>query len=85
MSNVTVSLESIKEALTECIQKYINIEKNPKINGLEYQQETHYVRGQINILTQLINMSWQDKEKSYYKFINELIEHLNLNIQDRLN
>lgn len=74
--SVTVSQRALKEALTMSINDFIRTEKAK--TGLEYQQNSFYIRGQISILASLIKMPWDPKKQSYYQYINNLVEQLEL-------
>ncbi|RUT38700.1 hypothetical protein EJP82_26670 [Paenibacillus anaericanus] len=60
-------------ALTDLINEFIRIEKST--TGIEYQQRSHFVRGQIDLLTSLINDRWDytNSYQTYYRYLHYLV------------
>ncbi|MGG4106728.1 hypothetical protein AAXB25_22780 [Paenibacillus lautus] len=59
---IRIAPNSIRTALTDLINEFIRIEKS--IRGLEYQQHSFIVRGQIDLLTSIIDDRWNNKGKT---------------------
>ncbi|WP_246310717.1 hypothetical protein [Paenibacillus xylanilyticus] len=71
---VCVKPEQFRELLTQQINEFIRIEKNE--TGLEYQQKSYFVRGQIKMTTCLIDDEWKkykETGRSYYEFLFYLV------------
>ncbi|GAA0854023.1 hypothetical protein ABER99_20355 [Paenibacillus glucanolyticus] len=74
---ITISAHATRNTLTELINEFIRIEKST--TGLEYQQRSNFVRGQIAVITSLINDIWDRKhQQSYYAYLNYLVQKYSL-------
>ncbi|KQN96776.1 hypothetical protein [Paenibacillus sp. Leaf72] len=74
LPNVTIGSEAIRKTLTALINEFIRVENSE--TGLEYQVRSNYIRGQIDLLTTMINEKWQVKDtgQSYYEHLNTLVQ-----------
>ncbi|MFS0558553.1 hypothetical protein [Brevibacillus sp. 179-C9.3 HS] len=80
--SVTISSDALKNALTDCVNSFIEIEKSQ--TGLSYQQKSNFVRGQIALLSSFLGDHWDYKSagQSYYEFLIELVEKYSLEVED---
>lgn len=70
---LTVDPEAIRKVLTDLINEFIRVEKS--LTGLEYQQRSNFVRGQIDVITSLIEDKWDYRNcQSYYEYLNYLVK-----------
>lgn len=83
--DVRISSDAIRITLTELINEYIRIEKTE--SGVKYQNRSNYVRGQIDIITSLINEKWDYKvtKQSYYNYLVEIVKKYDLQGVWRIN
>lgn len=84
MEKIIINGKEVKDTLSKLINSFIEIEQNPDIKGLVYQQKSSYVMGQISILTELLNAPPKRINKSYYEYLNDLIDILSLDVIARL-
>lgn len=70
-----ISPNAIRETLTHLINEFIRIEKT--LSGLEYQQSSSSVRGQINLITSFIREEIAPNE-SYYEHLKNLVNTYSL-------
>lgn len=79
--SVTISSDALKNALSDCINSFIEIEKFQTV--LSYQQKSNFVRGQIALLS-FFGDHWEYKNagQSYYEFLIELVEKYSLEVED---
>ena len=75
---IKIAPNFIRTALTDLINEFIRIEKT--IRGLEYQQHSFFERGQIDLLTSIIDDRWNNKEtgRSYYEYLHYLVQKYSL-------
>ncbi|OME78675.1 hypothetical protein BK120_23335 [Paenibacillus sp. FSL A5-0031] len=81
---ITISSESVRSILTDLINEYIRIEKS--IKGVAYQQNSHFIRGQITLMTSFMYETWDLKNgQSYFAFLKYIVEKYELNGVWRIN
>ncbi|AEA19294.1 MULTISPECIES: hypothetical protein [Bacillus cereus group] len=75
---VILSSKAIREMLTERINEFIRIEKSE--NDGKYHVKSSFVRGQINVITTLLDETWDYKEsgQSYFDFLKYLVNKYQL-------
>ncbi|MED3102053.1 hypothetical protein BTT_63940 (plasmid) [Bacillus thuringiensis serovar morrisoni str. 4AA1] len=75
---VTLSSKAIREMLTDRINEFIRIEKSE--NDGKYHVKSSFVRGQINVITTLLDETWDFKEsgQSYFDFLKYLVSKYQL-------
>ncbi|HDR7001827.1 TPA: hypothetical protein QCW13_005066 [Bacillus cereus] len=75
---VILSSKAIREMLTERINEFIRIEKSE--NDGKYHVKSSFVRGQINVITTLLDETWDFKEsgQSYFDFLKYLVNKYQL-------
>lgn len=78
LPTIKITPSSIRTALTDLINEFIRIEKS--ISDLEYQQHSFFVRGQIDLLTSIIDDRWNNREtgRSYYEYLHYLVQKYSL-------
>ncbi|MGG3102118.1 hypothetical protein ABEP12_02325 [Bacillus velezensis] len=82
---VNISQNALRKMLTDVINEFIRIEKSE--TGLAYQQKSFYIRGEISLITTLIDEKWNYKEtgQSYFEFLKNLVDKYELNGVWRIN
>lgn len=83
--DVRISSDAIRITLTELINEFIRIEKNER--DVQHQNKSNYVRGQIDIITSIINEKWDYNvtKQSYYNYLVNLVRKYDLQGVWRIN
>ncbi|MBR7817999.1 MULTISPECIES: hypothetical protein [Bacillus] len=82
---IKLSPDASRKFLTDAINEFIRIEKS--VTGLDYQQKSSFIRGQISFITTLMGEEWSFKEsgQSYFEFLKYLVNKYRLEGVWRIN
>lgn len=75
---ITISADAVRGILTDLIDKFIRIEKTA--NGIDYQQKSNYIRGQLALIIYLLGEEpdFMKSGQSYYISLKKIVEKYDL-------